>query len=410
MTAKSSEQLSINSYNYHLPDNRIAKYPLEERADSKLLLWNEDGISEDIFHNLNQYLPQNSLLVYNNTKVIHARLLFQKVTGAKIEIFCLEPTQPFDYALSLASQGACEWKCIVGNLKKWKEGTLIQKIETADETISLQAELIGTKDDTHTIRFSWDNDWSFSEILKQIGQLPIPPYLHRKAEEKDNETYQTVYSQIEGSVAAPTAGLHFTNDVLESLKDKGIQLEEVTLHVGAGTFQPVKTEYIDDHIMHAENFIIDDKTIQSLLKNLDNIIAIGTTTVRTLESLYYIGLKIISNSIVLKDGKIQVSQWEPYQNLNQSATIKEALTAILDYMKYKATSYIQAETQILIKPGFQFRLIKGIITNFHQPKSTLLLLVSAFVGSDWKNIYDYAMAHNFRFLSYGDSSFLLKKN
>lgn len=408
MSQKAQKHISMEEYNYSLPDERVAKYPLEQRDNSKLLLWHNGDISESHFNQIDRYLPENSLLVYNNTKVIHARLLFQKPTGAKIEIFCLEPLSPFDYARSLSAQGSCEWKCMVGNLKKWKQGALEQRIEAEGERVNLQAELQESMGNAHRIKFSWDSSWSFSEVLMQIGQLPIPPYLNRHTEEKDKETYQTVYSRIEGSVAAPTAGLHFTEEVLQSLKKKQIETEELTLHVGAGTFQPVKSDNIEQHTMHTESFIVNDATIEKLLSKLGHIIAVGTTSVRALESLYYIGVQILDGNYELKNGKFHISQWEAYQREYQNISVRKALIAIQSYLQEKSIAYLQAETQILIKPGFQFRVIEGMITNFHQPKSTLLLLVSAYVGDDWHRIYDYAMNHDFRFLSYGDSSFLLK--
>ena len=402
-----SNPILIDDYDYALPDERIAKYPLKERDQSKLLVYRDGQISEDIFLNAVSHLPENALLVYNNTKVIHARLLFQKSTGAQIEVFCLEPLTPSDYALSLGSTDGCSWKCMVGNLKKWKQGNLIRNISINGQSCQITASLIESAGNTHQIRFEWDNTLiSFAEILDNAGELPIPPYLHRKTEESDKTTYQTIYSKIKGSVAAPTAGLHFTNQVLDSLKQKNIQTGELTLHVGAGTFQPVKAADIADHEMHAEVISVKKETIEKLLLHAGNVIAVGTTSVRTLESLYFIGIQIL-NDKVAPDKLIRVEQWEPYQQKTDIST-EMALRAILNYLNNHQLTVLHAQTQIIIHPGYVFRVIRGMFTNFHQPRSTLLLLVSAFTGENWKKIYDYALSHNFRFLSYGDSSLLLK--
>ncbi|NDV46839.1 S-adenosylmethionine:tRNA ribosyltransferase-isomerase [Paludibacter sp. 221] len=400
-----NQTIYINDFDYPLPDNRIAKFPLTKRDSSKLLVYEDGKIEESIFSNLVDFLPQNALLVYNNTRVIQARLVFRKDTGARIEVFCLEPSEPSDYALSLGSTQSCVWKCMVGNLKKWKSGALVKTIEDKGKILcELKAELINSEGNAHSVRFSWDNpNIHFAEILENAGELPIPPYLHRDTEESDKTTYQTVYSKIEGSVAAPTAGLHFTPEVFESLKKKNIRTEELTLHVGAGTFQPVKSETVNEHQMHAEVIEVNKETIENLIKNNGNIIAVGTTSVRTLESLYYIGVNILENPNALN---FNVSQWQPYDKSSNIQTI-EALQAIVSYLDREGLNSIHASTQIMIKPGYKFRIVNGIITNFHQPKSTLLLLVSAFVKGRWKEIYDYALAHNFRFLSYGDSSLLL---
>ncbi len=402
-----SNPILIDDYDYALPDERIAKYPLKERDQSKLLVYRNGEISEDIFLNAVSHLPEHALLVYNNTKVIHARLLFQKSTGAQIEVFCLEPLAPSDYALSLGSTDGCSWKCMVGNLKKWKQGNLIRNISINGQSCQITASLIESAGNTHQIRFEWDNTLiSFAEILDNAGELPIPPYLHRKTEESDKTTYQTIYSKIKGSVAAPTAGLHFTNQVLDSLKQKNIQTGELTLHVGAGTFQPVKAADIADHEMHAEVISVKKETIEKLLLHAGNVIAVGTTSVRTLESLYFIGMQIL-NDKVAPDKLIRVEQWEPYQQKTDIST-EMALRAILNYLNNHQLTVLHAQTQIIIHPGYVFRVIRGMFTNFHQPRSTLLLLVSAFTGENWKKIYDYALSHNFRFLSYGDSSLLLK--
>ena len=407
---KTKEAIYIDDFDYDLPDERIAKYPLQQRDSSKLLLWRNGELSESRFSEIASFLPENSLLVCNNTRVIQARIVFHKTTGARIEVFCLEPLLPSDYALSLSATGSCEWKCMVGNLKKWKEGALEQTILFDGKDVTFSAELMETEGNTHRIRFSWSDDTlSFSEILMKIGELPIPPYLHRKTEENDKKTYQTVYSKIEGSVAAPTAGLHFTPEVFDKLKSKNIETEELTLHVGAGTFQPVKSATIDTHTMHTETIAVPLETIRHIQRKLGNIIAVGTTSVRTLESLYYLGKGPLNPPSA--DGdllNIQVSQWEPYENTND-IPVETALQNIIDYLEKNDLDTLHAETQILIKPGFQFRIINGMITNFHQPKSTLLLLVSAFVGGNWRKIYDYALSNDFRFLSYGDSSLLLKE-
>ena len=404
---KTKEAIYIDDFDYDLPDERIAKYPLQQRDASKLLLWRNGELSESRFSEIASFLPENSLLVCNNTRVIQARIVFHKTTGARIEVFCLEPLSPSDYALSLSATGSCEWKCMVGNLKKWKEGALEQTILFDGKDVTFSAELMETEGNTHRIRFSWSDDTlSFSEILMLIGELPIPPYLHRKTEENDKKTYQTVYSKIEGSVAAPTAGLHFTPDVFESLKSKNIETEELTLHVGAGTFQPVKSATIDTHTMHTETIAVPLDVIRHIQRKIGNIIAVGTTSVRTLESLYYLG-KGLLNTPSADGDLLNVSQWEPYENTND-IPVETALQNIIDYLEKNDQDTLHAETQILIKPGFQFRIISGMITNFHQPKSTLLLLVSAFVDGNWRKIYDYALSNDFRFLSYGDSSLLMK--
>lgn len=398
----------IDDFDYKLPDERIAKYPLQKRDTSKLLIWKAGAISESHFSDISEFLPENALLIYNNTRVIQARIVFHKSTGARIEIFCLEPLQPSDYALSLSSTHSCDWKCMVGNLKKWKQGALTRLVKMDGNEIEFSAELMEIQGNTHRIKFSWDDDsLTFSEILMRIGELPIPPYLHRKTEESDKRTYQTVYSKIEGSVAAPTAGLHFTPEVFERLKRKAIQTEELTLHVGAGTFQPVKSATIEQHNMHTEIFAVRLTTIQNILKNLGNIVAVGTTSVRTLESLYYIGKKIQSAGSQ-KVSNFKIDQWVSYEISEEDISTDRALQNIIDYLKVNKSDVLHGETQILIKPGFRFRVVDAMITNFHQPRSTLLLLVSAFVNGQWRQIYDYALSHDFRFLSYGDSSLLLK--
>lgn len=403
----------IEDYDYPLPDERIAKYPLATRDSSKLLVYKDGTIGESVFSRITDFLPEKSLLVCNNTRVIHARIVFYKSTGARIEVFCLEPVDPSDYVLSLSSTISCEWKCMIGNSKKWKEGKLEHVFSSQGNSVTFSAEKMEGPDNTHQIRFSWDNpDYSFSEIIEQIGELPIPPYLRRNTEESDELTYQTVYSKIEGSVAAPTAGLHFTDTVFQKLKDKNISIEELTLHVGAGTFQPVKTNDVAQHIMHTETIAVSIETVRQIRQNLGRIFAVGTTSVRTLESLYYIGLSNLSSLKAIEKGQhtdlIKVTQWEPYIERQSEVSTRQALQNISDYLEENQLDTLHAETQILIKPGFRFRIVEGMITNFHQPKSTLLLLVSAFVGKDWKKIYDYALENDFRFLSYGDSSLLMK--
>ena len=402
---KESHPIFIDSFDYPLPDERIAKFPLPHRDASKLLIYKNASITESVFSKLADYIPHDSLLVYNNTRVIQARLIFHKETGARIEVFCLEPLIPSDYAQSLGATTGCTWKCMVGNVKKWREGFLCKTFEVDGKTCTLKAELLDTDDNTHTIHFTWnDQDIHFAGILEKAGELPIPPYLHRKTEESDLTTYQTVYSRIKGSVAAPTAGLHFTPEVFESLKSKNIETEELTLHVGAGTFQPVKTATIEEHHMHTEVISVQLSTIEHLIRKTGNIIAVGTTSVRTLESLYYIGLKIHLDPST-KD--LHIPQWMPYETEGTLSTT-DALQEIINYLKKNNLTTLHANTQILIKPGYTFHVVDGMITNFHQPKSTLLLLVSAFVNGKWTDIYDYALANNFRFLSYGDSSLLLR--
>ena len=429
------EEILIEEYNYPLPDERIAKYPLANRDQSKLLVYRDGKVSEDRFFRIGEYLPAESLLIYNNTRVIQARLVFHKTTatqplhnaaGARIEIFCLEPLVPHDYQLSLGSTEGCTWKCMIGNAKKWKTGALsLPVLLPSGNTITLFAEKGEQTGNTFAVHFSWnlsakrsdseavqqqsgltgvaDLNISFAEILDAVGELPIPPYLNRKTEESDKTTYQTVYSRIKGSVAAPTAGLHFTDSVLSGLRQKGIQTAEVTLHVGAGTFQPVKVADANQHTMHTEIIAVPRETIQQIIAKLGHIVAVGTTSMRTLESLYFLGAQLLHHSTQ----PLSVAQFEPYEQEHMLST-REALQAIGDYLEQTGQDTLHAETQIMIKPGYTFRVVDQLITNFHQPKSTLLLLVSAFVGGDWHTIYDYALSHDFRFLSYGDSSILTR--
>jgi len=407
----------IADYDYPLPDERIAKYPLPERDTSKLLVYRDGKVSEDHFYNVGDYIQPDSLLIYNNTRVIQARLVFHKAAepdkqGARIEVFCLEPITPHDYQLSLSSTSGCTWKCMIGNAKKWKEESLAFRVESLE--ITLRAYKEQTFGNTFAVRFEWDGEnVSFAEILDAIGELPIPPYLNRKTEESDKTTYQTVYSRIKGSVAAPTAGLHFTDRVLNDLRARGIETDEVTLHVGAGTFLPVKTEDANEHVMHSEFIAVPRQTIAHIQSKLGHIVAVGTTSMRTLESLYFIGRKLsLSPSLPCGEGGfLQVGQFEPYEEDSLPSGrvgVGQSLQAILDWMDATGQDTLHASTQIMIKPGYRFRIVDQLITNFHQPKSTLLLLVSAFVGGDWKTIYDYALNHDFRFLSYGDSSILTK--
>lgn len=401
-----TQQISIEDYNYSLPDERIAKFPLPKRDESKLLLYRDGKVSESVFKHITDYLPEGSLMVFNNTRVIQARLLFQRVTGAQIEVFCLDPAAPHDYELIFQQTEACNWICLIGNAKKWKEPVLSREITVAGQTVRLSAEKVQSYGETHQVRFSWDGGFSFAEVLDAAGELPIPPYLHRKTEESDLKTYQTVYSKIKGSVAAPTAGLHFTPEVLADLDAKGFGREELTLHVGAGTFKPVKSETIEGHEMHTEYISVRRSTIEQVMQNFGKIIAVGTTSVRTLESLYYIGVTLATHPDATSE-ELVVRQWMPYEDANNRLTPTEALQNILDYLDKHQLNTLITATQIIIAPGYEFKVVKGIVTNFHQPKSTLLLLISAFVKGDWKNIYDYALGHDFRFLSYGDSSLLL---
>lgn len=402
-----TQQIRIEEYDYPLPDERIAKFPLAKRDESKLLLYKDGQVSESVFKHIADYLPAGSLLVYNNTRVIQARLLFQKATGARIEVFCLEPAEPHDYALIFQQTERCSWICLVGNLKKWKDGLLTKKVTIQGEEVILSAEKKESHGDSHRIEFTWNNPkYTFADLLDAAGVLPIPPYLHRETEKSDLVTYQTVYSKIKGSVAAPTAGLHFTPEVLADVDAHGIGREEVTLHVGAGTFKPVKSETIEGHEMHTEFISVRRSSIERIQKNLGKIIAVGTTSVRTLESLYYIGVKLASHPDATSE-ELVVNQWMPYEAENNWIPVAEALQHILDYLDRHQADKLVTATQIIIAPGYEFKIVRGIITNFHQPKSTLLLLISAFVKGNWRTIYDYALSHDFRFLSYGDSSLLL---
>lgn len=475
--------ISIHNFNYHLPDSAVAKYPLSERDSSKLLVWKDHQMEDHQFSELPSLLPTSSLLVFNNTRVIRARLLFEKSTGAKIEIFCLEPVQPHDYQLSFSQNSFCSWKCIIGNRKRWKGEVLEMEVEMerredgetgrpgdgetgrlgdggtgrlrdgeterlgdwgtgrlrdgkterrgdgetgrpGDEETGgrerpgrvedkepkrfvLRAELIKELEEGFEVRFSWDHpQYTFAQVLEAAGNIPIPPYLHRPSEEIDSKVYQTVYSKIEGSVAAPTAGLHFTENIFNALANRQIQCAELTLHVGAGTFQPVKSEFIAEHRMHTEFFQVGKQFLEQLLTSVGNIIAVGTTSVRTLESLYWIGCSLLKNPDIHSAG-LAVEQWDPYQKEDIFISTEQALQAIINWMTTNNLASLETSTRIMILPGYRFRVIRGLVTNFHQPKSTLLLLISAVLGEDWKRVYTHALQNGYRFLSYGDSNLYL---
>jgi S-adenosylmethionine:tRNA ribosyltransferase-isomerase len=400
--------ISMSDYAYVLPDDKIAKYPLAERDHSKLLVWKNGLIQDAQFRNLPKYLPAGSLLVFNNTKVIRARLHFLKETGAKIEVFCLDPVDPADYQIAFQTTQSCIWKCMIGNQKKWKGERLRKNIHIDETDIELFAEQTDQENNKSLIRFSWNNpNFEFSRIIENAGSLPIPPYLNRETEESDLERYQTVYSKIKGSVAAPTAGLHFTEKVFSYLEKEGHQLAELTLHVGAGTFQPVKSETISGHEMHSEHFYIRRDFLNQLIHHSGKTIAVGTTSVRTLESLYWLGVQSIKNP-ELDITDLKVKQWEAYQEGENQFQAKEALNSLIKLLDRHQTDLLSASTQIIIAPGYIFRLVDGMITNFHQPQSTLLLLISAYLGNQWRTIYEHALTNNYRFLSYGDSNLFLK--
>ncbi len=391
----------MSDYDYPLPEHRIAKYPLENRSDSKLLHFRNGTIAERKFTDLTELLPEGQLIVFNNTKVIRARIIMHKDSGARVEIFCLEPIAPADYERAFAARNECEWSCIVGNLKKWKSGTVSINIE---DTLTLTAEIVERGEREHTIRFRWDGEQSFGEMLEILGRIPIPPYLCRESEAIDESRYQTVYSKFEGSVAAPTAGLHFTDEIIAALERKGVKHEEVTLHVGAGTFLPVKSENAAEHAMHTEHFEITRSTLRNLLSHSGKITAVGTTSVRTLESMTALAYRITQGGN--PDTERVVGQWELY-DIPTDFKGEIIFETLIKYMESKGIDKLKAATQIMISPlGYKFRVVNSIITNFHQPKSTLLLLVSAYVGEAWREIYKFALANDFRFLSYGDSSFL----
>lgn len=398
---------SAQALNYELPDAKIAKYPLAERDASKLLVWQNGTIQDANFGTIAEFLPEESLLVFNNTKVIRARLPFQKTTGAQIEIFCLDPHTPADYQLAFQQTKSCSWNCMVGNLKKWKQEPLQRRIPVNGKEVVLTAKKISQSEGNVLVQFSWDDESvDFSSLIEACGILPIPPYLHRETESSDLERYQTIYSKVKGSVAAPTAGLHFTDQVFQTFQQKNITTAEVTLHVGAGTFKPVKAATIADHEMHAEQFLVTRELLVRLQKQRNPIIAVGTTSIRTLESLYWLGSSFIDNEDQAPDS-LHISQWHPYKNTTE-ASKTQALQALIDFMDKHSINHLTASTQIIIVPGYNFRVVDGMITNFHQPQSTLLLLIAAYLGDDWKQIYQHALDNNYRFLSYGDSNLYLK--
>lgn len=403
------KSIQIKDYTYELPEERIAKFPLANRDESKLLHYYSGKITETIFRQIDELIPANALVVFNNTKVIHARVLFQRETGAQIEIFCIEPSTHLDYQLAFSSKKSCVWKCMVGNAKRWKEEVLYKTINTPLGQVNLSVAKKGKAGELFLVEFTWDNDeLFFAEVLHYAGILPLPPYLNRDTELSDEERYQTIYAKQQGSVAAPTAGLHFTTEVFDKLAKKGIKTEEVTLHVGAGTFKPVKSAALSDHEMHEETIFIEKSAIERLvqtIKNEQTVIAVGTTSMRTLESLYWWGAKLITQAAT---GDVYVGQWDAYELHADAITVKQALDAILQDMENKGETVLHGSTQIIIAPGYTFKVVDGIITNFHQPENTLILLIAAFVGNDWKMIYEYALANGYRFLSYGDSSLLWK--
>lgn len=398
--------LHIEDYNYDLPDERIAKYPLERRDSSKLLRYEDGNVSEYVFRDIPSLLPAGSLMIFNDTKVVPARLHFQRETGAHIEIFCLEPVDPPEYNTAFAATSRCRWKCVIGNAKRWKKDTLSLYNPHSDAVVAamgLKADLVERNGETGVVEFYWQDGNPFSKVLEICGTVPIPPYLNRETEAIDTERYQTLYARVRGSVAAPTAGLHFTDEVLEAISAKGIDRENVCLHVGAGTFLPVKSSDVAEHPMHREPFVVSLDLLKRIRDNKSKLIAVGTTSVRTLESLYYVGVSCIENGEP-KD----VGQWVPYER-EYTYSLKESLDAIIAYLQSHGLEELKAGTRIIIVPGFRFRLVDILVTNFHQPESTLILLVSAFVGGDWRRIYDYALANGFRFLSYGDSSLLFRR-
>ena len=397
--------IRIDDYDYQLPADRIAKFPLEQRDQSKLLVFNQGRLSQDIFRNIPAYIDPGSLLVFNNSRVIPARLFFYKDTGARIELFLLEPIDPPDYQVMFNSKSPVVWKCLVGNLKKWKEGSLKKTLSYQGKELVLEARLLENNSSWQSIEFQWqDNNESFMDLLENSGKTPIPPYLNREPVEKDKDWYQTVYSRIEGSVAAPTAGLHFTNEVLADLTKRDIRTQEITLHVGAGTFQPVKSGLINQHPMHTEHFVLTKTLLKVLIENENTLVAVGTTTVRTLESIYWLGVKAYRKELGQKQ-QLHVNQWDGYDQVNLN--MKEALKALYLWIENTGKDNLFASTAMMIVPGYTFRMTGKMITNFHQPRSTLLLLISAFIGEKWRDVYDFALNNEFRFLSYGDSSILI---
>lgn len=397
--------IRIEDFNYSLPDERIAKYPIERRDRSKLLVYKDGHCTDDVFCNLPGYLPEDSMMVFNDTKVVPARLYFRRDSGAHIEIFCLEPLEPSEYVRAFDAVGRCVWKCVIGNAKRWKDDSAIG-FDTVDPEllgISLKARLLDRDGQTGRVEFSWDGGKSFSEVLDLCGKVPIPPYLGRDTEAIDLERYQTTYAHIRGSVAAPTAGLHFTDDTLRAVRERGIEIDNVCLHVGAGTFLPVKSSHVSEHPMHREPFIVERSLLERLGRKDCSLTAVGTTSVRTLESLYYAGANCIENGT-----PCDVGQWDPYTR-EWPYTTQEAIGALVSYLDRSGLEKLSIGTRIIIVPGFRFRLVDRLVTNFHQPQSTLLLLISAFVGGDWRTIYSHALQNGYRFLSYGDSSLLFRR-
>ena len=396
--------IPVAEFTYELPEEKIALFPLSERDQSRLLVWNKGEITENIFSEITDIIPERSMLVFNNTRVIHARLFFRRETGSRIEIFCLEPHSPTDYQLSFQETGSVEWKCLVGNAKKWKQGILEKKVMVGEEIVNLKARMLERSGNAFIIRFSWDQPVHFSQIIENAGNIPIPPYLNREAEASDNQRYQTMYAKVDGSVAAPTAGLHFTDEVMARLAKRKVKSAELTLHVGAGTFQPVKAETIAGHEMHTETVVFTRAFVHDLLNHKGKVIAVGTTSVRSLESMYWLGAKLPQMS----DAETQhVYQWEPYHQTSEVSP-DESLMNLLQRMDQIQADQISFSTSIIIVPGYRFRIIDGMVTNFHQPQSTLLLLVGAFLGNDWRKVYEYALRNDFRFLSYGDSNLYLR--
>jgi S-adenosylmethionine:tRNA ribosyltransferase-isomerase len=403
--------INIKDFSYELPDDKIAKFPLKKRDESKLLIYKNEKIGESLFKNIDTEIPENALIIFNNTRVIHARLLFKRASGAQIEVFCIEPLDHLDYQLAFASKETCTWKCMVGNAKRWKEGEILTKdVVTPNGTIQLTVEQQGKSGELFVVKFSWNEpELFFAEVLHHAGILPLPPYLNRDTEVSDEERYQTIYAKIQGSVAAPTAGLHFTDEVFEKLAAKNITRDEVTLHVGAGTFKPVKSETLAEHEMHEETLFVTLSTLKNIYSCLNenrSLVAVGTTSTRTLESLYWHGVKLIQHSA--KD-LVDISQWTPYETDTANISASQSIKAIIDRLEAGNETVLQGSTQIIIAPGYTFKIVNVLITNFHQPENTLILLIAAFAGKDWKNIYEYALQNNYRFLSYGDSSILFNK-
>lgn len=400
-------EIRIEEYNYDLPENRIAKYPLDERDSSKLLIYKDGEVSQKTFRSIPELIPSDSIMVFNDTKVVPARLHFQKPTGAHIEIFCLEPVLPNEYNLNFASASSCQWKCIVGNVKKWKNDVLSLYNPLNDskvDDLALRASQVRREGETSIVEFSWNGGVPFSSVLEVCGTIPIPPYLNRESEAIDLQRYQTLYAKYRGSVAAPTAGLHFTESVLEAIKAKGVDMETVCLHVGAGTFLPVKSSLISGHNMHREPFIVKKSFLEDLRSSGRKVVAVGTTSVRTLESLYFAGVKCIES------GRPEdIDQWLPYSR-EFGYSLEESMDALVRYLEENNMEELSLGTRIIIVPGYKFHVVDVLVTNFHQPQSTLLLLISAFVGGDWKTIYNFALSHDFRFLSYGDSSILFRRD